>query len=114
MLSIIGSGTYGKVILVKKKGSKELFAMKVIKKALIIEKEQVRHTMSERKILEKIDHPFIIKLRYAFQSDEKLFFVVDYCPGGDLFFYISNIGRFNELATRFYAASIVLALECLH
>jgi serine/threonine protein kinase len=74
----------------------------------------VQHTWNERNVLEKINHPFIIKLRYAFQTEAKLFFVVDYCPGGDLFFYISNIGRFNDNAAKFYAASIVLALECLH
>jgi serine/threonine protein kinase len=74
----------------------------------------VQHTWNERKILEKINHPFIVKLRYAFQNEKKLFLVIDYCPGGDMYFYIKNIGRFNECSTKFYAASVVLALECLH
>jgi len=70
--------------------------------------------MAERKILEKISHPFIVKLMYAFQNDKKLFLVLDYCPGGELFFYLSNIGRFDEDHARFYACNILLAIECLH
>lgn len=52
--------------------------------------------MTERKILEKVSHPFIVKMKYAFQTEKKLFFVLDYCPGGELFFYLSQIGRFKE------------------
>lgn len=70
--------------------------------------------MTERKILEKVSHPFIVKMKYAFQTDKKLFFVLDYCPGGELFFYLSQIGRFKEQAAKFYAANIILAIECLH
>ena len=70
--------------------------------------------MTERKILEKISHPFIVKLRYSFQNEKNLYFVLDYCPGGELFFYLSKIGPFNERAAKFYAANILLALECLH
>lgn len=70
--------------------------------------------MTERKILEKINNPFIVKLNYAFQTHKKLFFVLDYCPGGELFFYITNIGRLKEEYAKFYAANLVLALECLH
>ena len=89
LIQVIGTGTYGKVLLVKKKDTGKLYAMKVLKKSKIKKLKQVQHTMTERKILEKVSHPFIIKLRYAFQSDKKLFFVMDYCPGGELFFYIS-------------------------
>ena len=59
-------------------------------------------------------HPFIVKMDYAFQSETKLFFVLEYCPGGELFFYLSQIGRFKEDAARFYASNILLALEHLH
>jgi serine/threonine protein kinase len=65
-------------------------------------------------ILEKVNHPFIVHLDCAFQTDKKLFFVMDYCPGGELFFYISQIGRFKEQSAKFYAANVLLALECLH
>lgn len=114
MVSVIGTGSYGKVLLVKKKGSEKLYAMKVIKKKHIRKNKQVEHTWNERKILEKINHPFIVKMRYAFQNERKLFFVLDYCPGGELFFYINNIKRFREDSTKFYASNILLALECLH
>lgn len=70
--------------------------------------------MTERKILEKMNHPFIVRMNYAFQNEKKLFFVLDYCPGGELFFYITQIGRFKETSAKFYAANVLLALECLH
>lgn len=70
--------------------------------------------MTERRILENIKHPFIVNMSYAFQSDSKLFFVLEYCPGGELFFYLSKIGRFKEDAARFYASNILLGLDHLH
>jgi serine/threonine protein kinase len=88
--------------------------MKILKKKQLRKQKQIRNTWTERKILEKISHPFIVRMNYAFQNEKKLFFVLDYCPGGELFFYISQIGRFKESSTTFYAANILLALECLH
>lgn len=70
--------------------------------------------MTERRILEQIKHPFIVRMDYAFQTAEKLYFVLEYCPGGELFFYLSQIGRFKEDAARFYASNILLAIEHLH
>ena len=99
MLSVIGKGAYGKVLLVRKKepsGQGELYAMKVLKKSEILRRNQVEHTMTERRILGTVRHPFIVKMDYAFQSETKLFFVLEYCPGGELFFYLSQIGRFKE------------------
>jgi len=61
-----------------------------------------------------VNHPLIVKMDYAFQSENKLFFALEYCPGGELFFYLSQIGRFKQDAARFYAANILLALEHLH
>lgn len=112
--SLLGEGSYGKVVLVKKKDSGKQYAMKILKKKMIEQRNQVEHTMSERRILEAINHPFIVKMDYAFQSASKLFFVIDYCPGGELFFYLSQIGRFKEEAAKFYAANILLGLEYLH
>jgi len=89
LIQVIGTGSYGKVLLVKKKSSGKFYAMKILKKKQLRKQRQVKNTWTERKILEKISHPFIIKLNFAFQSDKKLFFVLDYCPGGELFFYIS-------------------------
>lgn len=114
MISVIGKGSYGKVTLVKKKDNQKLYALKILKKSEIVRRNQVEHTMTERRILENIRHPFIVKMDYAFQSDSKLFFALEYCPGGELFFYLSQIGRFKEDAARFYAANILLGLHHLH
>lgn len=70
--------------------------------------------MAERSILQNVNFPFIVKMDYAFQTATKLHFCLEYCPGGELFFYLSQIGRFKEDAARFYAANILLALEHLH
>lgn len=114
VLKVVGKGSYGKVLLVKKNDDNNILAMKVLKKKYMIKRNQVEHTKTERSILELVKHPFIIQLKYAFQSQVKLYFVVDYCPGGELFFHIQKVERFNEEATKFYAAQIVLALEHLH
>ena len=65
-------------------------------------------------ILERINHPFIVKLHYAFQTPERLYFVIDFLNGGELFFHLRKETKFNEHRARFYAAEIILALECLH
>jgi len=80
----------------------------------MIKRNQVDHINTERKILEIIDNPFIIKLKYAFQTPQKLYLVMDYCAGGELFFHIQRVERFNEEAVKFYAAQLVLAIENLH
>ena len=114
LIKVIGIGSYGKVMLVRKEGSNEEFALKILRKDYIAQKNQVEHTKTERKILEKISHPFIVKLRYAFQNSKKLYFVIDYCPGGELFFHLQRCLKFDEDLTKFYAAQIVLAIEELH
>ncbi len=114
VIKVIGKGSYGKVLLVKKNDDNCILAMKVLKKKYMIKRNQVEHTKTERSILELVKHPFIIHLKYAFQTQVKLYFVFDYCPGGELFFHIQKVERFNEEAAKFYAAQIVLALEHLH
>ena len=113
-LKVIGKGSYGKVLLVEKKDDKKIYAMKILKKKAMIKRNQVAHIKTERKIMELIDHPFIVKLRYAFQNPQKLYMVMDYCPGGELFFHIQRVERFNEEAVKFYGAQLVLALDHLH
>jgi protein-serine/threonine kinase len=81
---------------------------------MIREKKQVEHTKTERRVLERIKHPFIVRMKYAFADREKLYFVLDYCHGGELFFYLTNLRRFKEDAARFYAANVLLALKKLH
>jgi serine/threonine protein kinase len=88
--------------------------MKVLKKEQLLKRKQVAHTQTERKVLEEIDNPFIVSLRFAFQTQDKLYMVLDYFTGGELFFHLKANGRFSEELARFYAAQITLALECLH
>lgn len=88
--------------------------MKILKKETVVKRKQVAHTQTERRVLSSIDHPFIVKLHYAFQTDTKLYLVLDYAAGGELFFHLSRMRRFPEVMTRFYAAEIVLALKALH
>ena len=113
-IKVIGKGSYGKVLLVKKNDDNQIYAMKVLKKKAMIKRNQVTHIKAERKIMELIDHPFIVKLRYAFQTPQKLYMVMDYCPGGELFFHIQRVERFNEEAVKFYGAQLALALDHLH
>ena len=88
--------------------------MKILKKKAMIKRNQVLHIKTERRIMELIDHPFIVKLIYAFQTAQKLYMVMDYCPGGELFFHIQRVERFNEQAAKFYGAQLVLAIDHLH
>lgn len=114
LLKVVGKGSFGKVMQVKKKDTGKVYAMKVLKKAHLVARKQVAHTQTERKVLENIDHPFIVSLRFAFQTEDKLYMILDYFTGGELFFHLKNTGRFPEARAKFYAAEIVLALEELH
>lgn len=117
LLKIVGKGAFGKVMLVRKKNSADegkVYAMKVLRKDVIAAKGQIEHTKSERDILFEVRHPYIVRLRYAFQSDDKLYLVTDYYNGGTLFYHLRKSRQFSEERGRFYAAELLLALEHLH
>jgi len=115
LMKVIGKGSYGKVMLVRHKNEKDtVYAMKMLRKENVIKRNQVEHTKTERNVLEAVSHPFIVTLHYAFQTPKKLYFVLEYCPGGELFFHLSRAGRFSEGRGRFYASEIMLAIEYLH
>lgn len=114
LLKVIGKGSYGKVLLVRKKDTGEILAMKMLHKDFIAKRNQIQHTRTERSVLERVKHPFIVQLKYAFQNASKLYFVLEYCPGGELFFHLSRVGRFDDARVCFYAACVVLAIEHLH
>jgi hypothetical protein len=114
-LKLIGRGTFGRVFQVRKKDTKRIYAMKVLSKREIALKKEVTHTMGERKILEKSqDCPFLVGLKFSFQSETELFFVTDYKSGGELFWHLQREGRFTEARAKFYVAELILALEHLH
>merc|ERR1711957_1073217 len=91
-----------------------LFAMKILRKSHLVKRRQIERTRTERKVLAVVDHPFIMKLHFAFQTEDKLFLVLDYCAGGELFFHLSRLRRFPERVARFYAAELLLAIGHLH
>ena len=88
--------------------------MKILKKSHLVKRRQIERTRTERKVLSVVNHPFIMKLHYAFQTPDKLYLVLDYCPGGELFFHLSRFRRFPERVARFYAAELLLAIGHLH
>jgi len=114
LLTVIGKGSFGKVMQVRKKDDGKIYAMKVLRKEAIIARKQVTHTKAEKSILQKIQHPFIVQLHYAFQTKDKLYMILDYINGGELFFHLKKEGRFQEARVRFYAAEISCALSHLH
>lgn len=113
-IKVIGKGSFGKVFLVREKETNEMFALKVLKKDNIIKRNQVEHTKTERSVLGYVKHPFIVGLNMAFQSKDKLYFVLDYCAGGELFFHLGKVGKFTEQRACFYAAEITLAIDYVH
>ncbi|KAM1095191.1 hypothetical protein ACFX13_010275 [Malus domestica] len=114
VLKVVGQGAFAKVYQVRKKGTSEIYAMKVMRKDKIMEKNHAEYMKAERDILTKIDHPFIIQLRYSFQTKYRLYLVLDFVNGGHLFFQLYHHGLFREELGRIYAAEIVSAVAHLH
>ncbi|XP_003408869.1 ribosomal protein S6 kinase alpha-5 isoform X1 [Loxodonta africana] len=119
LLKVLGTGAYGKVFLVRKISGHDtgkLYAMKVLKKATIVQKAKTtEHTRTERQVLEHIrQSPFLVTLHYAFQTETKLHLILDYINGGELFTHLSQRERFTEHEVQTYVGEIVLALEHLH
>lgn len=114
-LKVIGKGSFGKVLLAKHKHEGKIYAVKVLQKAHIMKRNEVKHIMSERSVLLKnVKHPFLVGLHYSFQTADKLYFVLDYVNGGELFFHLQRERCFAEPRARFYAAEMASALGYLH
>ena len=113
-LKVLGQGSFGKVVLVKNETNNKLYAMKILDKKYIVQKKQVNHTQTERVLLEKLKHPFIVRLNYAFQDSKRLYFLTEFLQGGELFFHLRRNSGYKEKAVRFYMSQILLALEYMH
>ena len=114
ILKVIGRGSFGKVCLVEYLPTNEIFAMKSLKKDILIEEEQIESTLLEKEILQNIDHQFLCKLIFYFQTEDRIFFVMPFLSGGELFQHLKKFKRFSEEMVRFYGAQIAIALQYLH
>lgn len=114
LLKVLGRGSFGKVMQVKKKDDGKIYAMKILKKSMVLARHQVDHTMSERKILQVMQHPFLMGLKFAFQTETKLYLVMDFFRGGELFFHLKHKRRFSEEEARIFVIEVALALGHLH
>lgn len=114
LICVIGKGSYAKVVVARKRDSGKIYALKIIKKSRIEQKSNKEYVQTERSILAEIQHPFIIKMSYAFQTESKLYFALEYCPGGELFNLLQKKRRFKEEYAKFYAVQVLLAMEHLH
>ena len=113
ILSLLGTGSFGKVCKVRLKKTNEIFAMKILNKEFLIKHKLLKYAITECNVLKQCKSPFIITLHYAFQTPENLYMVIDYCPGGDLNFHI-QLEIFEEEEAKFYISELILAIEYLH
>eukprot|EP01119_Soliformovum_irregulare_P025363 TRINITY_DN9368_c0_g1_i1.p1 TRINITY_DN9368_c0_g1~~TRINITY_DN9368_c0_g1_i1.p1 ORF type:complete len:627 (-),score=161.64 TRINITY_DN9368_c0_g1_i1:43-1923(-) len=114
LIKPISKGAFGQVFLARKRKTGDYFAVKIQKKSAVMRKKISKRVNDEHKILADTDNPFIVKLYYSFQSEDNLFLVMEYLPGGDCLSLIEKLGSFGEEMTRFYIAETVLALKYLH
>lgn len=110
----IGVGAFGEVTLVRKIDTNHLYAMKTLRKADVLKRNQVAHVKAERDILAEADNEWVVKLYYSFQDKDNLYFVMDYIPGGDLMSLLIRLGIFEEPLARFYIAELTCAVESVH
>jgi serine/threonine protein kinase len=114
LLRVVGKGSFGKVLQVRKKDTGRIYAMKVLVKKDIVERKEIAHTISERNVLVRASSPFLVGLKFSFQTPEKLYLVLDYMNGGELFYHLQKETVFSEARARFYVVELVLALQHLH
>ncbi|GCB18644.1 cAMP-dependent protein kinase type 2 [Aspergillus awamori] len=110
----LGTGSFGRVHLVQSKHNHRFYAVKVLKKAQVVKMKQIEHTNDERRMLNRVRHPFLITLWGTWQDSRNLYMVMDFVEGGELFSLLRKSQRFPNPVAKFYAAEVTLALEYLH
>jgi serum/glucocorticoid-regulated kinase 2 len=114
LVALVGRGSFGQVFQARKKDTGRVFALKVLQKSFVRKHDQIENTKSERRVLEIVNHPYIVSLHYAFQTATALCLVMDFVPGGELFMHLKQHVRFKEPDAKIWSAEILLALEYLH
>jgi serum/glucocorticoid-regulated kinase 2 len=130
LTTVIGKGSFGKVMQVRKRDTQRIYALKTIRKAHIVDRGEITHTLAERLVLSRVMSPFIVPLKFSFQSEQKLYLILAsvsflsflhpltrsyrFVNGGELFHHLQREQKFNEERSRFYSAELLLALEHLH
>ena len=113
-LKLLGTGTFGRVLLVRFKSNNQLYAMKILMKSHIKSTHQEEHTKAERDLMVQIDNPFLLNIKFAFQDETKLYIVSNFMQGGDMFYHLHFESKFSEKKAKFYLIEIILGLEYLH
>lgn len=113
-LKILGQGAFGKVVLAQKKDNRKIYAIKILKKREILSTDQLEHTLAEKLILSHVNHPFLVGLEYAFQTVERVYFVMEFMKGGEMFQHMRKVKKFTEKQAKFFAACVTLGLGHLH
>lgn len=113
-IATVGTGTFGRVNLVKEKTGRQYCALKIMSIPDVIRLKQEQHVQNEKAVLKEINHPFLIKLLWTGHDNRFLYMLMEFVPGGELFTYLRNRGRFSSVASVFYATEIVCAIEYLH
>jgi len=114
ILKTIGTGTFGRVCLCRDKKTDNYYALKILAMADVIRLKQVEHVKNEKNILQEVNHPFIVNMKWSTKDRSSLYMLFEYVCGGELFSYLRNAGRFGASTANFYACEIILALEYLH
>ncbi|KAI8608688.1 kinase-like domain-containing protein [Chytriomyces sp. MP71] len=110
----LGTGSFGRVHMVRLKATGKYYAMKVLKKNEVVKMKQVEHTINEKNILERLDYPFLVFMLGTMQDSHNLYFILEYVQGGEVFSFLRRSGRFQNSVAKFYSCEVVLAFEYLH
>ncbi|CAE1157108.1 STK38 [Acanthosepion pharaonis] len=113
-LKVIGRGAFGEVRLVQKKDTGHVYAMKILRKIDMLEKEQVAHVRAERDILVEADHQWVVKMYYSFQDALNLYLIMEFLPGGDMMTLLMKKDTLTEEQTQFYVSEAALAIDSIH
>ena len=114
ILEVIGEGSFGRVFKARKKDNGQILALKVMKKQYLISNHQIKYAVSEAQIMRTLNHPYLMKLIYAFQTPLHLYMAVEYCENGDLSQILDEHSLLEEKAAKFIVAELISGIKCLH